>query len=116
MSPALKRLPAAFYRLPGGGEPVRGWLKSLDMGDRKIVGNDIRLVEFGWPQGMPLCRPLGQGLWEVRSELSGRRIARVMFCIASGRMILLHAFMKKSRKTAKSDLVLARRRQKEIEL
>jgi phage-related protein len=94
---------------------VRDWLKSLDAGDRKILGDDIRLVEFGWPQGMPLCRPMGRGLWEVRSALSGGRIARVMFCIAGSRMVLLHAFIKKSRKTAKSDLALAQRRQKEIE-
>ena len=114
MSPALKRLPAAFYQLAGGGEPVRDWLRSPDIGDRKILGDDIRVVEFGWPQGMPLCRPLGQGLWEVRSALAGGRIARVMFCIAKGRMLLLHAFIKKSRKTAKSDLILARRWQKEI--
>ncbi|HEY7687892.1 MAG TPA: type II toxin-antitoxin system RelE/ParE family toxin [Dongiaceae bacterium] len=115
MSPGLKRLPAAFYRLPAGDEPVRDWLKGLDHGDRKVLGDDIRLLEFGWPQGMPLCRAMGQGLWEVRSALSGGRVARVMFCIASGKMILLHAFIKKSRKTPKADLTLARRRQKEIE-
>jgi phage-related protein len=115
MSPGLKRLPAAFYQLPGGGEPVRDWLKSLDADDRKILGDDIRLVEFGWPQGMPLCRAMGQGLWEVRSALSGGRIARVMFCISGNRMVLLHAFIKKSRKTSKPNLTLARRRQKEIE-
>lgn len=115
MPTGLKRLPAAFYRLPSGSEPVRDWFKNLGSGDRKILGDDVRLVEFGWPQGMPLCRPLGRGLWEVRSSLLGGRIARVMFCIADGKMVLLHAFIKKSQKTAMSDLALARRRQKEIE-
>jgi len=65
----MKRLPAAFYALPSGREPVREWLKDLSRDDRKIVGEDIRDVEFSWPIGMPLCRPMGGGLWEVRSTL-----------------------------------------------
>ena len=64
---------------------------------------------------MPVCRPLGQGLWEVRSTLSGNRIARVIFCIAQGRMVLLNGFMKKAQKIPNEALALARRRMKEIE-
>jgi phage-related protein len=64
---------------------------------------------------MPVCRPLGQGLWEVRSNLSGNRIARVIFCIAVGHMVLLHGFIKKTQKIPDEDLALARRRMKEIE-
>jgi phage-related protein len=64
---------------------------------------------------MPLCRPLGQGLWEVRSTLPGNRIARVIFCIVQGRMVLLHGFVKKTRKIPNDDLALARRRMEEIE-
>jgi antitoxin HicB len=74
----MKRLPAAFYQLPSGREPAREWLKSLDEEDRKAVGEDIKDVEFSWPIGMPLCRSLGKGLWEVRSDLPSRRIARVI--------------------------------------
>ena len=70
---------------------------------------------YGWPVGMPVCRPLGQGLWEVRSTLPGNRIARVIFGIAEGRMVLLHGFVKKTQKIANKDLALARRRMKEIE-
>jgi phage-related protein len=110
----VKRLPAAFYALPSGREPVREWLKSLDAADRKIVGEDIKDVEFAWPIGMPLCRALGKGLWEVRSELTQGRIARVLFCIHGGRMVLLHAFIKKTQKTPGADLDLAARRRKEI--
>ncbi len=64
---------------------------------------------------MPVCRPLGQGLWEVRSTLPGNRIARVIFCIAQGRMLLLHGFVKKTKQIRDEDLALARRRMKEIE-
>jgi phage-related protein len=114
MEPEAKKLPAAFYRAPGGTEPVRIWLKALSDGDRRIIGYDIGMAEFGWPVGMPLCRPLGGGLWEIRSSLSGNRIARVVFCVARNRMVLLHGFFKKTERTPKSDLELARKRQKEV--
>ena len=110
----MKRLPAAFYALPSGRESVREWLKSLDATDRKTVGEDIKDVEFSWPIGMPLCRPLGDGIWEVRSQLSGGRIARVLFCVQAGQMVLLHAFMKTTQKTPKPDRELALKRMKEV--
>jgi phage-related protein len=111
---SVKRLPAAFYQSASGREPVREWLKALAIEDRKIIGEDIKDVEFSWPIGMPLCRPLGSGLWEVRSDLTQGRIARVLFCIHDGRMVLLHSFIKKTQKTPDADLELARRRKKEI--
>ena len=107
----LKRVPAIFYRSESGAEPVRDWLRSLDKQDRFRIGTGIKTVEFGWPIGMPTCRPLGHGLYEVRTSL-GNRIARVLFCIGDGRMILLHGFIKKSRKTPKADLDLARTRKR----
>jgi phage-related protein len=82
--------------------------------DRKLIGRDIQKVEFGWPLGMPYCRSLGDGLWEVRSDLTDGKTGRVLFCIASGRMVLLHGFIKKSQSTPMSDLRLARKRMKEI--
>lgn len=87
---------------------------ALDDDDRKIVGEDIKDVEFSWPIGMPLCRALGQGLWEVRSALTLGRIARVLFCIHDGRMVLLHGFIKKTQKTPAAELDLALKRKKEI--
>ena len=116
MCDADKRIPASFYRTKRGAEPVRAWLKGLDGQDRKIVGEDIKTVEFGWPVGMPVCRSITShtGLWEVRSSLPKKRIARVLFFITEGRMVLLHGFVKTTRKTPKSDLDLAARRMKEI--
>src|SRR5713226_10421153 len=102
MNPGLKRLPARFYRSDSGREPVREWLKSLDAEDRRIIGEDIKDVEFSWPIGMPLVRALGRGLWEVRSDLTQGRIARVLFCIHESRMLLLHGFIKKTQKTPQS--------------
>ena len=110
----MKRLPAAFYQLQSGREPVREWLKALSREDRKIVGEDIKDIEFSWPIGMPLCRVMGKGQWEVRSDLTGSRIARVLFCIRDGKMVLLHAFIKKTQKTPDADLDLAMKRKKEL--
>jgi phage-related protein len=104
-----KRIPAIFFRTEAGGEPVRAWLKVLSSDDRKRIGADIKTVEFGWPIGMPVCRPLGSGIYEVRTTLSHNRIARVLFYIdKKERMVLLHGFIKKTRKTPDEDLELAR--------
>ena len=110
-----KKLPAQFYRLTSGREPVRDWFLALSVEDRRIVGKDVQKVEYGWPLGMPVCRPLANGLWEVRSSLASGRIARVLFAIFGEQMVLLHAFIKKSQKIPADDLALARRRQKEID-
>jgi phage-related protein len=112
---ATKRLPARFYRSGAGSEPAREWLKSLDKRERLLIGTDIKTVEFGWPIGMPVCRPLGHGLYEVRTNLPSNRIARVLFCIFGGQMVLLHGFIKKSRETPKADLDLALRRKRTLE-
>jgi len=114
MNAQLKQLPAAFYKTASGAEPVRDWLKFLSDDDRGIIGYDIGILEFGWPVGMPLCRPLGGGLWEVRSSLAGNRSARVIFCVFGGNMVLLHSFMKKTQKTPPADLDLARQRQRSL--
>ena len=110
-----KRLQAKFYMTELGNEPVRTWIKQLDPADRKIIGVDIKTVEYGWPIGMPTCRPMGKGLYEVRSSLSTGKIARVLFCIHQDSMVLLHGFIKKSQKPPSSDLDLALKRKKTLE-
>jgi phage-related protein len=87
---------------------VREWLRGLPPDDRKRIGEDIKTVEFGWPIGMPVCKPLGDGIYEVRISLAQNRIARVLFYIdKKGRMVLLHGFIKKTQKTPSEDLGLA---------
>ena len=109
---ALKRLPARFYRSASGREPVRDWLKGLLQDDRRILGEDIKDVEFAWPLGLPLVRSLGRELWEVRSSLTQGRIARVIFCVSDGQMVLLHGFIKKTQKTPPHEIDLALARMK----
>ena len=106
----LKPLPLRFWRTLSGREPVRDWLSELNVEDRRVIGRDIAKVQFGWPIGLPLCRPLKEGLWEVRSSLPTKREARVLFGFHDGELIALHAFIKKTQATPDSDLRLARQR------
>jgi phage-related protein len=109
-----KKIQARFYELSSGRKPVRDWLLELAQDDRRTTGRDVQTVEFGWPIGMPVCRALGTGLYEVRSSLSDGRIGRVLFCIMNNEMVLLHGFVKKTQKTPPADIALARKRMKEI--
>jgi phage-related protein len=111
----LTEIPVVFYRTPGGAEPVLDWLRSLPAHDRRAIGTDLATVQVGWPLGMPLCRSLGTGLWEVRSALPSRRIARLLFFVGEGRIGVVHGFIKKTQKTPAEDLQLARRRMKEMQ-
>lgn len=102
-------VPVAFFRLDSGREPVRVWLKGMPPGDRKSIGEDIKTLQFGWPVGMPLARKLAENLWELRSNVS-LGIARTFFSIFQEQIVLLHGFVKKSRKTPPKELALAKRR------
>jgi phage-related protein len=108
---ATPNLAARFYRSDVGGETVRDWLKALPVAERKIIGEDIKTVQFGWPLGMPLVAHLESGIWEVRTRLS-TRIARVLFVLDRDVMVLLHGFIKKEQKTPKPELDLAKERLK----
>ena len=98
-----------FYRAESGTEPVRVWLQSLPKNDKKIIGKDIKTVQFSWPLGLPLIRKIEANLWEVRSNLENK-IARVLFTVVDDYMILLHGFIKKSQKIPKDDIHLAKKR------
>ena len=105
-SPTLE---VKFFKTDAGTEPVRKWLRELSAIDRKTLGEDIKTVQFGWPLGMPLVRKMEKDLWEVRVHLDSR-IARVLFTVSSGKIILLHGFIKKSQTTPQPDLKLAKDR------
>jgi phage-related protein len=102
-------LSVSFFKTETGREPVRDWLKSLPREHRRIIGEDIKTAQFGWPLGMPLVRKLDRDLWEVRVRMADD-IARVLFTAGEGRMILLHGFIKKSQKTPQDDLALEKTR------
>src|ERR1700733_289044 len=115
MNELPRKIPVVFYRTPAGAELVLDWLRGLDAADRNIIGQDLMRLQFRWPVGMPLCRALGEGLWEVRSDLGSNRISRLLVCFAGGRIVALHGFIKKTQKTPDTELRLARKRKREFE-
>ncbi|MGD0340073.1 MAG: type II toxin-antitoxin system RelE/ParE family toxin, partial [Bacteroidota bacterium] len=96
-----------FYRSETGNQPVREWLLDLPDADRKLIGEDIKTAQFGWPLGMPLIEKVEPGIWEIRSRLR-HGIARTLFTVEGNLMVLLHGFIKKSNKIPIGDLRVAR--------
>ena len=115
MTKNLNPIPLVFWRSATNREPVREWLNELSRGDKQIIGRDMANVQYGWPVGLPLCRPLSGGLWEVRATLPSNRQARIFFGFHDGMLVALHAIMKKTQKTPADELALARQRLKELQ-
>jgi phage-related protein len=109
------KVPLVFFKTELGNEPVREWLRALDEKERREIGKDLLRAQWRWPIGMPLCRPMGNGLWEIRTNLPTKRTARVLICAHLGQLVALHGFIKKTRTTPVQDIALARIRQKEME-
>src|SRR6266853_410023 len=97
--PSPQKTPLIFFRSDTGSEPVREWLKGLAEAERQAIGKDLLRAQWRWPVGMQLCRPLGDGLWEVRTDLPTNSTARVMLCLYGAHLVALHGFIKKTRTT-----------------
>lgn len=117
MAGPQKVLQAAFFSSGTGKRPVREWLMQLAPEDRKTIGEDIATLEFSWPIGKPKCSPIKgvKGMYEVRSNISSGRIARVLFVLVGSQMVLLHGFVKKTQKSPDKELKLAAARMKEVQ-
>jgi phage-related protein len=115
MSSRPTKIDLVFYRTKAGNEPVRDWLVGLEPAIRHEIGLDLQRVQYRWPVGMPLVRPLGDGLFEVRTGLPNKTISRVLFCFHGGELFALHGFIKKSQQLPTADLKLARKRKAEVE-
>ncbi len=113
--PQPKKIPLIFFRTLTGSEPVREWLKELPEEERQAIGKDLLRAQWRWPTGMPLCRAIGSGLWEIRTDLPTKRTARVLLCVYREHLVALHGFIKKTRAMPDQDLALARKRKKELE-
>ena len=116
MAAIRKTLEAAFFTTLAGRRPVRDWLMEFSAEDRKTIVEDIATLEFSWPVGKPKCSAISgvPGLYEVRSNISDGRIARVFFVLIGAKMVLLHGFVKKTQKTPDKDLDLAKSRMKDV--
>lgn len=83
-----------------------------------IMANLIHILEligeFGPSLGRPHTAPLGKGLFEIRAK-GKEGIARALFCTLKGQeIVILHTFIKKTRRIPKNDRDVARRRMKEV--
>ena len=113
-STSPQKIPLVFFRTSAGSEPVRELLRGLPAIERRAIGKNLLRAQWRWPVGMPLCRPMGHGLWEIRTDLPTKRIARVLVCFYRRHLVALHGLIKKTRTTPDEDLQLARERQKEL--
>ena len=109
------QLRVVFFRTDQGNEPVREWLEGLGTRDERIIDADITIVAEHWPlvARTRLVKKLQDkgNLWEIRTHISeGKRTAQILFTIEAGEIIILHGFIKKSQKTPRRDLRLARKR------
>jgi phage-related protein len=98
-TPQPRKILLVFYRSPKGAEPVREWLRALPSAERHAIGGDLLRAQWRWPIGMPLCRPMGDGPWEIRTNLPTGRTARVLICLYRDHLVALHGFIKKTRAT-----------------
>lgn len=104
-----------LYETPDGRPVVEAELDAIDgsapvLYDLLVAGlNKLRRREYHRP---PLCEPLGGGLFELR--VGRRDIARAAwFFLAGQRIVVVHCFVKKSRKTPPAELALAHKRMAE---
>ena len=112
---SVPKIPLVFFRTAAGNEPVRDWLKAMSPEDRLAIGADLQRVQYRWPVGMPLCRSLQNGLWEVRTNLPNGAISRVLICFHQGMVYALNGFIKKTQKTPDEEIEIARKRKREVE-
>jgi phage-related protein len=108
--------PLVFYRTPSGNDVVLDLIRSFDPSDKRTIGEDLKSLQFRHPLGLPLSRPLGKGLSELRSSLPSGREFRLFYCFHQpmSQLIILHGFIKKSQRTPDKELRIARDRQQEF--
>lgn len=112
---ASSKLELSFFRSEQQVEPIREWLKELTKEEKRIIGTDLKTIQFGWPLGMPLVKNVGNSIWEARSHLPQGKISRIFFVIYNDTIVLLHGFIKKAQKIPQKELHLAKKRRQQLE-
>lgn len=113
MMEITKSFDIRLYQEPSGKMPVFEWLKQFDRNEREIIDRDIKYLQYSWPWKMPLVKPLGNGLMEIRSKVQNRQI-RIFFILHEGTIILLHGFIKKTQQTPGNEMNIALKRARQI--
>jgi phage-related protein len=105
----------SFYKTAAGNDVVLEFIRAQPLDDRRVIGRDLKVLEIGYPVGMPLCRHIEGDLWEVRSSLPSKREARLIYFYDGKRqmIVVVSGFVKTTRSTPKREINLAQRRRKE---
>lgn len=105
-------LKTAFHQTPNGNQIVLDEIRGPGINDKKQVGEDINLAAWRFPKGAPVVKPLGSGLYEVRSSIPNGREFRCLFGVVGkpATLFFVDAVVKKTQKTPKARLELARTR------
>jgi phage-related protein len=106
-----------FYKTASGRDIVLEEIKALNKKDKVTVGEDIKVAQMRFPKGAPVVKPMGQGLYEIRSTISGPREFRCLFFHSSKEksLVIVNAFIKKTRSTPIAAIKLARSRMDDFE-
>lgn len=102
-----------FYQELTERQPVNEWIKKLDRHEQETITQDLKTLQLRWPMGLPLVKALGSGFWELRSTFK-TRIARSIFIVIQGHIIILHSFIKKTQKIPPNEMAIARKRLKAL--
>ena len=105
-----------FYELPNGEKPVATFLNSLDnkMRAKALYGISI-LEEFGNNLREPHSKPIGDGLFELRIKFASDITRIFYFFVVNNKIILTNGFVKKTMKTPKAEIELARKYKEDYE-
>lgn len=105
----MKEFEIVFYDKPDGSEPAKEFLLSLD---KKMRAKIVMLIELLAENGSALREPYSKhivdGIFELRAKV-GSDISRVFYFFVIGkRIVLTNGFIKKTQKTPKSEIELAK--------
>ena len=106
-------LKVVFFETGSANQPVRDFLLQRTQDDKRAIGSNIFTVQEKFPLGLPLVEKLDTDLWEIRIHVPDG-ICRILFTVYQETMVLLHGFVKKSRKIPLKEIKTAKDRLAEL--
>lgn len=104
----MTRCEIVYFKTDRGDEPVREFVKSLDISSRRKYWHKIDyLRNFGKSLCEPHAKTLGNGIYELRFRGSDGHYRVLYFFFSSDHAVLTNAFKKKTARTPKQELDLA---------
>jgi hypothetical protein len=111
---APSAIPVIFYRTAQGGEPVREWLRTLPIEDRRAIGRDLAVVQYGWPVACRFVDRWVEGFGKSGAICGAGASPASFSSCTKARLASCTGFIKKTQRTPPDDLALAHRRMQEM--